>query len=335
MPAIGAAAASSTPAMAAESLLSDPAVPSMLQPTPAEKSRTMLFVGIGGVLLAAAAAFVLLSQKGGAHASPVSIQPPQTAQAEAPKVSAAAVAPLPAPAPIVIDSNAIAEAVTKRLALAEASKKGKSTVNTDSLKRLVQRELADSIAKINAKRASAAAAAAATTTAAPTNVAAAVPAAAPAPAPAPAPAAPLPGPTAPGKKRLAITSPRENANPALNAFTRSYIDALRASLGDNDEFDAIDQDVVRDVQSRTSSRDEAAKVLKPDVMVWPGYAGSGDTVNVVVTVWDMRSSSSFGIRVTSAKLVASNPDHYLAPLVQSVMKQLNDLNNMPTIYRKQ
>ena len=112
------------------------------------------------------------------------------------------------------------------------------------------------------------------------------------------------------------------------------MDALRVSLEATEGFDAIDADVVRDAQARTSSRDEAAKVLKPDVMVWPGYVGTGDTVTVIITVWDMRASSSFGIRVTSAKIAPANADHYLAPLVQSTMKQLNDLANTPTIYRR-
>jgi hypothetical protein len=55
---------------------------------------------------------------------------------------------------------------------------------------------------------------------------------------------------------------------------------------------------------------------------------------VIITVWDLRSSSSYGIRVTSAKIAPGNPEHYLGPLVQSTMKQLNDLANMPTIYRR-
>jgi hypothetical protein len=91
---------------------------------------------------------------------------------------------------------------------------------------------------------------------------------------------------------------------------------------------------VRDAIGRTRSRDEAARILKPDVMVSPNYVGSGDTLNIVVTVWDLRSNSSFGIRVTSTRVVPSNPEHYLGPVVQSVLKQLNDLSRAPTIYRR-
>ena len=43
---------------------------------------------------------------------------------------------------------------------------------------------------------------------------------------------------------------------------------------------------------RTKSRDEVANILKPDVIVSPGYVKAGDAVNVMVTVWDLRSNSS-------------------------------------------
>jgi len=97
----------------------------------------------------------------------------------------------------------------------------------------------------------------------------------------------------------------------------------------------VAQDEVRDALARGGSRDGAAKILKPDVMVSPGYVTSGDATTIIVTVWDLRSSSSFGIRVTSTKLDAAHPDQYLGPIVQSVMKQLSDLSRAPTIYRRQ
>ena len=84
---------------------------------------------------------------------------------------------------------------------------------------------------------------------------------------------------------------------------------------------------------RTKSRDEVANILKPDVIVSPGYVKAGDAVNVMVTVWDLRSNPSYGIRVTSTRLDPAHPEIYLGPLVQSVMKQLDDLQRAPTIYR--
>jgi serine/threonine-protein kinase len=304
--------------------------PSYLEP-PRQDNRNRLFAGLALLGLAVATGGFLMSQRSGTGTPVVSIQPPQAAQAEPADTKPAgsfteATAPIPAPVAAVVDSSAIANAVNKRIAAAEAAKKGKAAINTDSLRRAVQRELQDSLARANAQRVAAAQQA---------SVPASGPAAAAAAVVAPpvAPAAPAPAPS--GKKRLAITGPRANTDPALNSFTRAFIDALRASLDGSAGFDPIDQGQVRDAQSRTSSRDEAAKILKPDVMVWPGYAGTGDTINVVVTVWDMRSSSSYGIRVTSAKVVPSNLDRYLAPLVQSVMKQLDDLDRMPTIYRRQ
>jgi hypothetical protein len=217
-------------------------------------------------------------------------------------------------------------------------------VNADSLRRALQKQISDSIARANAKHAkdvaaqNAAATKAAATSAAPTNDAPAPTSAAAtvvAPAPAPAPAvAELPAPPPSGKKRLAITGPRAAMDPVLRSFTGMFIRALHVSLDGSDEFEAIPQDEVTDAMTRTRSRDEAAKILKPDVVVWPGYTGEGDTVNVIITVWDLRSSSSYGIRVTSAKIAPGNPAFYLGPLVQSTMKQLNDLAYMPTIYRR-
>jgi hypothetical protein len=123
--------------------------------------------------------------------------------------------------------------------------------------------------------------------------------------------------------------------PGIAAFTRQFIDALRLSLDDSDDFDTIDQSEVRAAQARTSSRDEAAKILRPDVMVFPGFVGTGDTVQVMVTVWDMRSGSSFGLHVTSSKIITSQGEHFIGPLVQSTMKQLNDLAKVQIGSRKQ
>ena len=78
----------------------------------------------------------------------------------------------------------------------------------------------------------------------------------------------------------------------------------------------------------------AAKILKQDVMVSPAYVNVGDAVNIIVTVWDLRSNSSYGIRVTSTRLDPAHPENYLGTIVQSVMKQLDDLQRAPTIYRR-
>ena len=66
------------------------------------------------------------------------------------------------------------------------------------------------------------------------------------------------------------------------------------------------------------------------------FAGVGvsDTVSIIVTVRDLRANSSCGIRVTSAKLVAPNAEYYVGPVLQSILKQVDDLSRAPTIYRK-
>jgi serine/threonine-protein kinase len=253
--------------------------------------------------------------------NPTDFAEPATA-APAPAVAEAPVAPAAAP-PVMtrLDSAAIEDAVRRQLAMAVATKPaGQRAINVDSLRRSVQRQVTDSVTRANAARAVVAAPAAA-------PVAAPV---APAPAPAPA-AAPAPA----GKRRLAIMDPRggNKDQPGLTAFSRALVDAVRASLDQGDSFALVDQDSVREVVGRTGSRDETARILKPDVLVSPAYVGSGDTLSIMVTVWDLRRTSSYGIRVTSTKVVPSRPELYLGPIVQSVLKQLEDLPKETTIYR--
>jgi hypothetical protein len=236
-----------------------------------------------------------------------------------------------AAAPAAVDSAAIASAVSERVAAAAAETKSAGvTVNADSLRRQIQREIADSIARANR-------AAAAAVPAGATNVAAAplteTPAPAPAPAPAAAPVAPPPEVTA--RKRLAIAEPKGNReNPVLNAFSNKLVDALRASLAGSDDFSLVDQDSVRDAITQTASRDEAARLLKPDVVVSPGFNRGPEGINLVVTVWDMRSNSSYGIRVSSTRVIPEAPEVSIAPVVQMIRKQLDDLSRMPTSFRR-
>jgi serine/threonine-protein kinase len=303
------------------------------EPEPKEERRgrsKALVAGLAAVLLAATAAGAYVWQSGGPASPPLSIEPPNAANAAEPAAkNTVAAAPVITP----IDSQAIDDAVNRRLAQAEAANSRTQTVvNVDSIRKRVQREIGDSISRANAKRIAAAQPASAQPT--PQPVAASVAAAAaPAAAPAAA-AAPAPAPIPSGKTRLALTDPRPSDQAALNAFSRTLIDALRVTLGNEESFGLIDQDSVRDAVARTKSRDEAAKILRPDVMVSPGYVNAGDAVNIIVTVWDLRTSSSYGIRVTSTRLDPAHPENYLGAIIQSVMKQLNDLSRAPTIYRR-
>ena len=147
--------------------------------------------------------------------------------------------------------------------------------------------------------------------------------------------APAPPPVASSRKRLAIAEPRGNRdNPVFNAFSNRIVAALRASLAGSDEFSLVDQDSVHNAISQTSSRDEAAKLLKPDVVVSPSFNRAPDGVNLVVTVWDMRSNSSYGIRVSTTRVNPDAPDVSIAPVVQMIRKQLDDLSRMPTSFRR-
>ena len=311
--------------------------PLLIDHSDERRRRRFLAPALVAVLLAGLAS-VLWFNRIGQKSPQLSIQPPAAAAAEDTPHGLAApaeVAANAAGAPAVVaplDTAAIAASVQKRIALAvaaAAAKPGGPVVNADSLKKKLRRELTDSITRANAARV---AAAPPLVPASQTVAPAAQPAAA---AATPAPVAVASAPASSGKRRVAITEPKGlQDQPVLSAFTRQFIDALHSSLDNGESFAAVDQDSVRNVIAHTSSRDEAARVLKPDVLISPSYVGSGETVSVLVTVWDLRSNSSYGIRVTSTKLEPSKPELYLGSLVQSVMKQLDDLNRSPSIYTK-
>jgi serine/threonine-protein kinase len=306
--------------------------PLLIDHTPEKRRRRFLVPALVAVLLAGAGSVFLFNRNGQRSPAALSVQPPAPAGAErgasisGPGGAAANAAAPPAVTPV--DTAAIAASVQNRIAqmvAAAAAKPGGPVVNADSLKKKLRRELTDSITRSNAARVAAA-----------PPVAPAVPAAQPAaPAATTVAAAPAPPPVSSGKRRVAITEPKGlQDSPVLSSFTHQFIEALHASLDNGESFAAVNQDSVRDAIAHTGSRDEAARVLKPDVLISPSYVGSGETVNVLVTVWDLRSNSSYGIRVTSTRLEPSKPELYLGPLVQSVMKQLDDLNRSPTIYTK-
>ena len=205
-----------------------------------------------------------------------------------------------------VDSLAIAETIRKRLAQAAAAKApGQAAINTDSLKARVQREMTDSIAR--AQAAVAAAAAPVAPPVAPAAPAAATPSASP---------------------RLAIAEARENTeHPALNTFGRAFVDAIRSALDKGNAYTLVDQDSVRGVLGRASTRDEAVKILQPEVLVTPSFVGTGDTVKIYVSVRDLRNN---GVRVLSADVMPAYPQYYLAPIVQAVLKRLEEVSRQPT-----
>ncbi len=288
-------------------------------------TRSRLFVmGLAAVVIAGVAS-VLVFNRLAQTPSAVSVGPPAVASAESTVATPLAAAASAAPVVTPLDTAAIVASVQKRMALALAAAKsgGGAPINADSLKKKLQRELTDSMMRANAARVAAAPPVAAPAQAAPAAVAT------------PVATAEASAPASSGRHRLAITEPKGlQDQSALSTFTHQFVEALSSSLGNGEAFVVVNQDSVRDAISHTKSRDEAARILKPDVLVSPSYVGSGETVNVIVTVWDLRNNSSYGIRVTSSKLEPSKPEAYLGPLVQSVMKQLDDLNRTPTIYLK-
>src|SRR5688572_10944252 len=257
-----------------------------------KRSSKLIIAGIAALLLAATAGVFAWQRNGGTSTPPRIVSPaPAAASVSAGSPVTTGVPGNSVAAPPAItsaDSLANPNSLEKRLAQLEAATaRGQPEINVDSIRKRIQREVADSIARANARRVSTG-----VVTAPPRSQPAATPVApAPVPAAAPATAAATPptaavtSPSASGKKRLALADPRPSDQPALNIFSRALIDALRATLGNEEGFGLIDQDSVRDAVGRTRSRDEAAKILKPDVMVSPAYVNAGDAVNLIVTVW--------------------------------------------------
>lgn len=306
-----------TAPVAAPFKLSEPRVPIATPRTVASYTdeeprsrRGLLLAGIA-VLLLAGIAGIIYSQRGGSKSSAQTTQTSTSTvagQTPVPSDSIATGTTKAAVAPHVltgVDSLAIAEAIRKRLAQATAAKApGQAAVNTDSLRKLVQKQMTDSIAR----------AAAATTAAAAAAAAAAAPAAAPA---ASAPSA---------KPRLAIAELRTTGDQsALSGFSKALVDALRGSINDKAGFAMVDQDSVHGAIGRTQSSDEVVKMLEPEVMITPSFSGTGDTVRISISVRDLRRGSPYGIRSVSMKTYPAYPQYYVGPLVKAVLKQLDDL----------
>jgi eukaryotic-like serine/threonine-protein kinase len=295
---------------------------------PAGGSRKRILVAVLGLVLLAGTAGAYAFNRSGQPIPITSANPAEpsasgtgstTAQ---PTAAANANAVVAQPVITPLDSVTIAATVRRILSeAAEVKKPGAAVLNVDSLRRRVQRDMIDSIARANPQRAAVTPPiAAAVTPPVATTITSTTTS---------------PTPLASGKRRLAITDPKESKDqPVLNAFSRALVDALRASIDNGDAFALVDQDSVREAVSQTKTREEAARILKPDIVLSPSYVGTGDAVNLMVTVWDLRSNSSYGIRVTSTRIEPGHPEIYLGSVVQSVLKQLDDLARAPTIYRK-
>ncbi|MGH9419711.1 MAG: protein kinase domain-containing protein, partial [Thermoanaerobaculia bacterium] len=267
--------------------MSQPALPAV------EHRRHRLIAGAGIGALVLASIVTLLATR----STPKTVvdAPPVVANAAvaaAPPVAPIPAAPITTAKPLVLthaDSMSIAMAIQKRLAQEESAKgKGEVALYADSLKSEIKRVFIDSLVRASLPRGMAM----------PIEIPVAQPAW--------------------GKRRVAITEPKENRNqPELNAFSHSLTDALRGALA-RENFVLVDQDSVRDVLAQTRSRPAVERMLNPDVMIEQTYAGIGDSVTMIVTLRDRRNPSGFGVRVASTKISQSPPDSDVGRITQLV-----------------
>ncbi|MBA3405819.1 MAG: serine/threonine protein kinase [Gemmatimonadaceae bacterium] len=120
---------------------------------PAEKRRgkKLLVAGIAAVLLVATAG-VFGWQQSGKKLSAASIEQSQAASAASGPLAVPGNRTAAPPVITPVDLEAIADIVKQRLAQAEAaSPQGQTAINVDSIRRRVQREFSDSIARENAR----------------------------------------------------------------------------------------------------------------------------------------------------------------------------------------
>jgi serine/threonine-protein kinase len=285
--------------------------------------RNKLLIGGLVVLLLAAGGFVLSQKMGGKNQTVATAQAPvpgSSADSAAKVAGAAAATPTvtaPVAPPVItkIDSMAIAAAVAKRIAQAQAEaakKPGTATINADSLRRVAQQQATDSV---NAVKAAAAAAAA------------------PVPAPV-APAAPRGTPPfSVGTHRLAIVEPVENKDqPSINSFSAALSAAIRSQMDKDAPFALVDQSESRSAVAASSSRDEAVRTLRPDVLISQTYTGTGDTVKVTVTVRDMKGTSTYGTRMINSRVMPAYPQYFVNTIAAAVVKQLEELQKAPSIF---
>ncbi len=217
------------------------------------------------------------------------------------------------------DSLAIAEAVRRRLADAEAAR-GVEAVKmmADSIRSQVQRIVVDSIVRANLARG--------------VVIAEGFPRGLPG-AYAAAPTAgefPRMFGAAARPRRVVITEPREiKSRPELTAFGRVFLDSLRRAVMRSGGFQVVDQDSVRAVLNRTRVRGEVTKDLRPDYLITPQFL-PGDSVTIMVQMRD-ESGTVFGssTRISTVKLPPDDPVRGLAGAINAVVRDLESLRRSP------
>jgi serine/threonine-protein kinase len=272
--------------------------------------RRRLTIAAGVATVALGSAVVLFASQRGDEPRVMSVSADSAArvavsETAAPAVAAAAAkAEATAPVPVVLtrqDSLAIAEAVRQRLAKEEAVRgKQQVTMFSDSITALVRRVAIDSIIKATLPRGMA------------------IPRWSETPIPA---TPPVPPSTS---RRVVVAEPRETRREELNVFGRTLSDSIRRSLARRRGYQVVDADSVSAVLRTTRSRADIERMLSPDLIITPTFAGVGDTMTVLVTMRDLKNPH-FGMRVASGKFQVGDPDKSIPALIKLVGAQLDNL----------
>jgi serine/threonine-protein kinase len=134
-----------------------------------------------------------------------------------------------------------------------------------------------------------------------------------------------------GPKRVVITTPRQSSHQPVNAFGKVFSDSLSKVFAHRKGFTVVSQDSVNQVLAQTRVRSEVEKALSPDLLISPTIVGiPGDSINVIITIRDIRLGSAFGTRVASAKFPASDPAAALPSLTNIILSQIESLSQTKT-----
>ena len=136
---------------------------------------------------------------------------------------------------------------------------------------------------------------------------------------------PLATPSVPSRtRRVVVIEPRATRREDVNSLGRLLVSSIRRSLVQRDGYHVIDEDSVRSVLDVTRTRSTVERMLKADVVISPTFVGTGDTLTALVTLRDA-SNPQGGTRIASGKVLVSQPEPSISPLVELVGAQLESL----------
>ena len=137
-------------------------------------------------------------------------------------------------------------------------------------------------------------------------------------------------------RRVVVTEPRSGRFENLNDLGGALADSIRRAVMKRKGYSVVDPDSVTAALAVSRERAAVERALKPDVLITPTFVGQvvNDSITVVVSMRDTHMGS-FGTRVASAKIPATDGESAIPALVQNLVGQLEGLSHFPRYIRVQ